>query len=122
MFSTTKSSYLMAYNGDIIMIFTWNIIQLVGGFRYNNILYIHIYICIHIYIYYMYIYIHVYIYIPLDNNGPPADLPIWSDPVGPWPTDPAVHQRPGSSSAPGKKPCVGKGWYRIEPSKMWISS
>ena len=59
--------------------------------------------CIYIYIMlYIYIYIHmyIYIYIPLDNNGPPVDLPIWSDPVGPWPTDPAVHQRPGSSSAP----------------------
>ena len=112
MFSTTKSSYLMAYNGDIIMIFTWKIIQLVGGFRYNNIP------CVYIYMYIL----CIYIYIPLDNNGPPADLPIWSDPVGPWPTDPAVHQRPGSSSAPGKKSWVGNGWNRIEPSKMWISS
>ena len=94
MFSTTKSSYLMAYNGDIIMIFTWKIIQLVGGFRYNNIPCVYIYICIY--------YAYIYIYIPLDNNGPPADLPIWSDPVGPWPTDPAVHQRPAAVAHLGK--------------------
>ena len=41
----------MAYNGDIIMIFTWKIIQLVGGFRYNNIP------CVYIYVYIMHIYI-----------------------------------------------------------------